>query len=69
MNSINFSDQAYALSQDVILVPAGSFYCPYWLLNVMLFSCFILGAIIGIGSVYGWKKLYLRIMTKILISI
>lgn len=50
---------------DLITIPANYFYCPYWVLNVALFLIFVLGLIIGIGSIYGWKKLFLQIVTLV----
>jgi hypothetical protein len=49
-------------TQDVILVPAESFFCPYWMINTGGFLLFMAGIIIGVGSVYGWKKLFFRIL-------
>ncbi|WOF15998.1 hypothetical protein F1737_04410 [Methanoplanus sp. FWC-SCC4] len=48
---------------DLIVISANSFYCPYWFLNLSLFSVFLLGLIIGFGSVYGWKQLFFKLMT------
>lgn len=47
--------------QDTVIIPASSFYAPYWVLNLMLFGVFMAGLIIGIGSTYGWRQLYFRI--------
>jgi len=46
---------------QTFIIPATSFYSPYWVLNLMLFAMFLLGLIIGVGSVYGWKRLFFRI--------
>ena len=46
---------------QTVIIPATSFYAPYWVLNLMLFATFIIGLIIGFGSVYGWKRLFFRI--------
>lgn len=51
------------VSQQTLLIPSDYFFCPYWVLNVALFGLFLLGFLIGIGSVYGWKQLFFRILT------
>jgi hypothetical protein len=51
------------VSEKVLIIPADYFYCPYWLLNIGGFFIFALGIIIGIGSIYGWKRLFFRILT------
>ena len=58
--SFNLSD---IIEPDVqtIIIPATSFYSPYWVLNLMLFAAFIIGLIIGFGSFYGWKRLFFKI--------
>jgi hypothetical protein len=56
---------ASAPGTDCILIPAGSFFCPYWMLDLAIILIFWLGLIIGFGSAFGWKQLYFRIMTKI----
>lgn len=51
------------VSENILVIPADYFYCPYWLLNIGGFLIFILGFIVGIGSIYGWRKLFFRILT------
>jgi hypothetical protein len=51
------------VSENILVIPADYFYCPYWLLNIGGFLIFILGFIAGIGSIYGWKKLFFKILT------
>ena len=57
------TDIMQAVSQNIVFIPAEYFYCPYWLLNIGGFLIFILGFIVGIGSIYGWRKLFFRILT------
>jgi len=51
------------VSENILVIPAEYFYCPYWLLNIGGFLIFILGFIVGIGSIYGWRKLFFKILT------
>jgi len=51
------------VSENILVIPADYFYCPYWLLNIGGFLIFILGFIVGIGSIYGWRKLFFKILT------
>jgi hypothetical protein len=51
------------VSENILVIPADYFYCPYWLLNIGGFLIFILGFFVGIGSIYGWRKLFFRILT------
>lgn len=50
---------------QTVIIPATSFYSPYWVLNLMLFAMFLLGLIIGVGSVYGWKRLFFKIQMMV----
>jgi hypothetical protein len=51
-----------SVSEGVLVIPSDYFYCPYWFLNAGGILIFIIGLIIGFGSVYGWKKLFFRIL-------
>ena len=51
------------VSENILVIHADYFYCPYWLLNIGGFLIFAIGIIIGIGSIYGWKKLFFKILT------
>lgn len=51
------------VSENILVIPADYFYCPYWLLNIGGICLFLLGVFIGIGSVFGWKRLFFRILT------
>ena len=51
------------VSENILVIPADYFYCPYWLLNIGGFLIFILGFIVGIGSIYRWRKLFFKILT------
>ena len=42
---------------QVMMVPAGSFYAPYWLVNVGIVFVFVL----GMATAYGWKKIARRV--------
>ena len=50
---------------QTVIIPATSFYSPYWVLNLMLFTAFLIGLFIGFGSFYGWKRLFFKIQMMI----
>jgi hypothetical protein len=66
VNPVSLNTQILqGVSENVLVISADYFYCPYWVLNIGGFLIFMLGLIVGIGSIYGWRKLFFRILTLV----
>jgi len=47
------------MTPDMVMIPTGSFYCPWWVFQFTLVFMFLIGLITG---AIGWKKLSYQIM-------
>lgn len=54
---------------QVMTVPAGSFFAPYWLVNIGIVIVFIFGMVTAYGWMTGWKNVWRRVWEYVVLSL